>query len=315
LLLSALFYLGAAIGLSVFRVVAPAARFARQAPIIRADWPLLAGVVFIGGFAGPVLMLIGLQSVSGIAGSLLLNLEAVFTMLIATAFFGEHLGRGEALAGGVVVVGAVLLGFHPGELAGGSVGVAAIAGACLCGGIDNNLTQRLSLRDVTAIVRFKSAGAGTISLVLALALGQRLPRPSIIVMALAVGSLSYGMSLVFSVYSLRYVGAAREAAFFAVAPFAGALLAVPLLNQLPMPGDWAAGAAMAFGVVFLFRARHGHTHRHESLTHEHEHIHDVHHRHGHQGDAIEPHSHLHQHEPLEHDHAHVSDHHHRHPHK
>ena len=315
LLLASLFYLGAAAGLSAYRAVSGAFRQAREAPISRADWPLLAGMVLVGGVAGPVLMLIGLQRVSAVTGALLLNLESVFTILIATAFFGEHLGRGEAASGAVVVAGAALLGFRAGEMSAAWSGVATIGGACLCWGIDNNLTQRVSLRDATAIARFKTAGAGTTSLILALALGQHFPSPILVAVAMGVGSLSYGMSLVFSVYSLRLVGAARESAFFAIAPFAGALLAIPLLRQMPSPGDWVAGSVMAAGIVFLARARHGHPHRHEALVHAHDHVHDEHHQHSHAGSTSEPHSHEHRHDPIEHDHPHVSDHHHRHSHK
>jgi len=316
LMLAGLLYLGAGTALSIYRVLSKKSRdTSRHAGLTRADLPLLAGIVVMGGSVGPVLMLAGLQRVSAVTGSLLLNLEAIFTMLIAVLLFREHLGRFEAAASLVIVLAAALLGHRPHELRAEWLGVGAIAAACLSWGLDNNLTQRLSLRDPTAIARVKTIGAGSCTFLLALAMGQGLPSIGYVLAALVIGGLSYGLSIVLDIYALRYLGAAREAGFFAVAPFAGALLAIPLLGQLPSPVDYGAAALMLLGVILLLSARHGHRHKHEDFVHDHEHVHDEHHQHRHEGLITEPHSHAHRHEPIEHEHPHVSDLHHRHCHQ
>jgi hypothetical protein len=124
----------------------------------------------------------------------------------------------------------------------------------------------------------------------------------------------YGASLVLHLRAARVLGAARQSAWFATAPFAGALLAVPLLGERPAAADGVAAAVMIAGVALLARARHAHLHTHQAIEHEHLHVHDEHHRHPHEGPVDEPHSHPHRHEPLTHDHAHASDLHHHHPH-
>jgi drug/metabolite transporter (DMT)-like permease len=250
------------------------------------------------------------------AGALLLNLEAPFTMALAVLFFGEHLGRRAALAGALIVGGASLLALAPGDLRARGVGVACIAAACLAWGLDNNLTQRLSLKDPIALVQWKTLGAGACNIALAAALGARWPGARTASAALALGFLSYGLSIVLDVWSLRLLGAAREAALFTTAPFVGALASVALLGDPMRPLDGAAAALMLAGVVALVRERHGHRHTHEPLEHEHAHTHDAHHQHAHApGDPSgEPHSHRHRHEPLTHDHPHVPDLHHRHRH-
>jgi drug/metabolite transporter (DMT)-like permease len=315
LMLSGLLYLGAGLGLTAYRLAVPQ-RSSRHAPLRRGDLPLLAGIVLSGGIGGPLLLLLllGLTHVSGVAGSLLLNLEGVFTLGLAVLLFGEHLGRGEALAAGVILLGAAGLGLRGDPWRADGLGMLEIALACLCWGVDNNLTQRLSLKDPTAVVRLKTLLAGTFTFGLSLLLGHRLPMGALLGAGLLLGAVSYGTSIVLDLYALRYLGAAREAAFFAVAPFAGALLAIPLLRELPTAVDVAAAAAMILGVVLLLRARHAHLHRHEPLEHEHEHVHDAHHTHSHEGPVVEPHSHRHRHEALEHDHPHASDLHHRHSH-
>jgi drug/metabolite transporter (DMT)-like permease len=249
-----------------------------------------------------------------VAGSLLLNLEGPFTILLALCVFGEHLGRSAALAAGLVLTGATVLGFQAGEVRGDVLGVLALAGACLAWAVDNNLTQRLSLKDPVSLVRVKGLGAGTCTLLLALLTGQRFPALPVLTAALVLGCASYGVSIVLDTYALRHLGAAREAAYFATAPFIGALAALPLLHERLGWMEPLAGGLMVAGVVLLLRERHAHVHTHGAMEHEHLHVHDAHHQHAHEGPITEPHSHPHRHEPLTHEHPHVSDLHHRHEH-
>ncbi len=310
LLLASLLYLGAGAALSLAAWVVPRQT---EAQLRRGDLPALAAIALLGGVVGPVLMLTGLDRVSATAGSLLLNLEAVFTILLAVTLFREHLTPRAALASALIIAGA-------GALSGGAggadaLGILLVAGACLAWGIDNNLTQRLSVRDPIALGRAKTLSAGALTLVAALASGHAPPGPGALAAALLVGAAGYGASIVLDVVALRLLGAAREAAFFATAPFLGALAAVPLFGRMPGVAEGVSGALMLGGVLLLVRDRHGHVHSHEALDHDHVHVHDEHHRHDHDGPVVEPHAHLHRHVPIVHDHPHVSDVHHRHGHE
>jgi drug/metabolite transporter (DMT)-like permease len=320
LVLSSLLYLGAGLALCLvapFRARHPSG--GQEAPLRPADFGLLAGIILFGGILGPVAMLFGLQHTSAMAGSLLLNLEAPFTILIALLLFGEHLGHREKAAVGLIVLGAALLGKQPGEFSADWLGALAIAGACASWGLDNNLSQRLTLRDPIAVLRVKALGAGTCTAVLAWALGQPMPAPGAIGAALLLGSASYGLSLFCDMQALRLLGAAREAACFATAPFIGALLSVPLLGDRPTPATAGAVTLMLLGVCLLAREHHSHEHQHDPVEHEHSHVHDEHHDHEHQHEPHPhglsgPHSHPHRHENVVHEHPHVSDLHHRHGH-
>jgi drug/metabolite transporter (DMT)-like permease len=326
LVLAALLYAGAALALTVGRVARARRRAADGADrthaeprLRRSDLPTLALVALTGGMVGPVLMLIGLERVSGVAGSLLLNLEAPFTMLVAVALFREHVDRGGVLAAALIVGGGLALAWDAGDFSAAPLGALALAGACIAWAIDNNLTQRLSLRDPVAIVQMKAAGAALGNALLAACLDSaaRGPDARVVTAALALGAFSYGASILLDVYALRLVGAAREAAYFATAPFFGALLAVPLLGEHVGVREAVAAALMIAGVRLLLRERHEHVHRHAPLVHEHVHTHDDgHHRHAHAESVPDgvAHSHVHEHETLEHAHPHVSDAHHRHEH-
>jgi drug/metabolite transporter (DMT)-like permease len=328
LLLAGLLYLGAGVSLGLAWLVRRAPKKAKEAPLRRADLGLLAGIVILGGVLGPVLMLSGLQRVSGVAGALLLNLEAPLTLALALVVFGEHLERRALLGALLIVGGAAVLGLGPGPLTVSLHGVALLAGACLAWALDNNLTQRLSLRDPIAIGAVKTLSAGMANTALALALGHHRSSPGgalpllPVALALGLGTLSYGVSIVLDVMALRLLGAAREAAYFATAPFIGALAAIPLLGERPGLTAAAAAALMAGGVVALYGERHSHAHVHEPVGHEHAHVHDgsdEHHDHPHApgqepASPTAPHSHWHEHPRLVHEHPHVSDLHHRHGH-
>jgi len=311
-MLAGLLYLGAGIGLMV---LSPFRRAGREAPLGRGDLPTLAAMVIAGGIAGPLLLLAGLARLPGGEASLLLNLETPFTIGIAVLVVGESLGGREVLGAAAVLLGGVILAMGPGEGGTHALGALAVAGAGLAWAIDNNLSQRLSLRDPVAVTRAKTLVAGTVNVVVALALGDRFPATAALGGALATGFLGYGVSIVLHLVALRHIGTARQAAYLATAPFIGALAAVPILGERLTWKEITAGLVMAAGVTILVRARHGHWHTHDAVEHEHAHVGDEHHRHVHAGGLPpEPHSHPHRHEPLAHDHPHHPDPHHRHRH-
>lgn len=314
-LLAGLLYLGSGLGLALYRAVvrAPAER------LPRAEWPWFGAAIAAGGVAGPVLLMAGLAKLPAAGASLLLNFEAVFTALLAWFAFRENVDRRVALGMLAIVAGAVLLSW-PGEPRPGELWpTLAILGACLAWALDNNLTRKVSLADASWIAAVKGLVAGFVNLSLALALGAAWPELPAVAAALVVGFFAYGVSLALFVVGLRHLGTARTGAYFSVAPFFGALLAV-LLGDALTPSLLAAGALMALGVWLHLTERHEHLHAHEELWHEHEHVHDAHHQHAHEGPqegalaATTRHSHPHRHEPLVHAHPHFPDAHHRHPH-
>jgi drug/metabolite transporter (DMT)-like permease len=260
-------------------------------------------------------MLWGLERLPGVPGALLLNFEAPFTIGLAVLLFREHLGRREIAGALLIVSAAAVLQYRPAEMRPDAWGSLAIVGACLFWAIDNNLSQRVSLRDPIVVTRIKTLGAAVCTLSMAFLSGQSVPRPMILIATLLVGLFSYGVSLVLDMRALRLVGAAREAGFFATAPFVGAAAAIPILGERWGIHEVCASLIMGVGVVLLLRENHHHLHLHEEIAHDHKHVHGGHHEHEHDGRlAEEPHAHLHRHVPLMHDHPHVSELHHRHEH-
>jgi len=316
LLLAGLLYLGSGCGLCLVlgarKLVGREAR--RIAWPAGADWIWLAGAIVFGGILAPVLLMYGLTTSGAAAASLLLNLEAVLTALLAWFVFRENFDRRIAVGMAFIVTGGIVLSWAPG--AGFAPGSLLVAAACLLWAIDNNLTRKVAASDAVVIAGLKGLVAGTVSLVCALALGFPLPAFATVTAAALVGFVGYGVSLVLFVLALRHLGTARTGAYFSVAPFFGAAVAILIQHEAVTLQLGLSGALMALGVWLHLSERHEHEHVHEATTHEHPHRHDAHHRHVHAfvWDGTEPHTHPHVHDRIVHRHPHFPDIHHRHPH-
>lgn len=317
-LLAGLLYLGSGVGLGLCLLgrLAGLGPAASEARLPRSSWPWLAGAIGAGGVVGPVLLMFGLASGTASGAALLLNLEGVFTALLAWLVFREHFDARIALGMATIAAGSAALAFEGAHGLRPSLPVLAVAGACLAWALDNNLTRKVAASDPVQIAALKGLIAGAVNVGIALALGARLPGAGAIALAAIVGVLGYGVSLVFFVLALRHLGAARTGAYFSTAPFLGALAGVLVLGE-PVT-SWLAVAAglMGLGVWLHVSERHEHEHGHAPAEHDHAHRHDEHHQHEHSPGAPpgEPHAHPHRHPPVRHGHPHYPDTHHRHGH-
>jgi drug/metabolite transporter (DMT)-like permease len=309
LMLAGLLYLGSGIGLFAWRSI----RRERPGNLSRTELPWLAGAIVAGGIAGPALLMYGLARSDGATASLLLNLEGVFTAVIAWAVCRDTVNGRVSLGMAAIAAGGVVPSWAG---APGSNGALLIAAACLAWSIDNNLTRRVSGGDAVTIAGLKGLAAGSVNLALGLAQGASFPAAPVWAAAAALGLVGYGISLVLFVIALRHLGTARTGAYFSVAPFFGAAIAFAVLPETASAAFWIAAVLMAAGVWLHLSERHEHPHLHEQLKHSHEHVHDEHHRHEHgfAWDGREPHSHEHEHGGLRHSHPHYPDLHHRHHH-
>lgn len=302
-LLAGLLYFGSGVGLTLYRklIHTPNCRLSR------ADLPWLAGAILAGGIIAPVLLMLGLTEMPASGASLLMNAEGVFTALLAWFLFKENFSYRIVLGMTTIVAGAVILSWPDKILFESLWPALAVLGACFAWGVDNNLTRQISLSDATWIASIKGLAAGSVNLTLAFALGSTLPPLPNIAITMVVGFLAYGVSLTLFVISLRHLGTARTGAYFSVAPFFGAVLAIAIGEPVTVP-LLIAGGLMILGIWLHLTERHEHEHMHEVLGHKHEILPDEHHQH------LPNASHQHQHNELKHTHTHFPDAHHRHDH-
>ena len=309
-----LLYAGAAVVGHGARLVRRDRAFSLQ----RADVPRLAVIGVAGAAVAPVLLVVGLERAGALTSSLLLNLEAVFTVVLAAAIHREVIG-------GRVWVAVALMASGGGALAldaaargtGGVLGAAAVIGATLAWAVDNTLTQPLSSRQPFDVVAAKTTIGAALTGVLALAFRDSWPAPPRRVVLLVCGATANGLSLALYILAQRRIGAARTGSVFALAPFIGALVA--WLAGERVLGPWSLGAIGLFaaGVWLHLSERHGHAHHHSAVAHAHLHRHDNgHHDHEHDPPFVGEHSHPHEHAAVDHAHPHdPGDAHHEHDHR
>ncbi len=313
-LMAAFLYLGSGAGITFIILSQKIRRPAqpREAGLKRKDLPWLAGAIFSGGVAAPIVLMFSLQSTPASTASLLLNFEGVGTTLIALVAFKEAIsGRAWAAILAITLASALLStdftaswGLSPGAL--------GVIAACFLWGLDNNFTRNISDKDPLAIVAWKGLLAGAFSLFLGLLLGNQLPPLLTIAAIMLIGWACYGLSTVLFIQSMQGLGAARTSALYGTAPLAGVLLSIFIFGEFPSILFIFAALLALGGAWLLVNEKHTHSHSHTALVHDHRHNHaDSWHAHD---SASGAHAGTHEHPAQEHDHDHTPDIHHRHGH-
>lgn len=323
--LAALLYFGSGIGLLAYilagRLLGKKRRHV-EASLHRDDLVWLGGVILFGGVLAPVTLMFSLEQTPATTAALLLNFEAVATALVAGVWFREAVGRRVAAALCLITLSCIILSWNGSGIFGFSGAALGIMICCLFWALDNNFSRNISSKDPVPTVMIKGLFAGVLSLLLALAIGEKLPDVPTSLVAMAFGFVSYGgVTSVLFLMALRGIGTSRTGSMLAVSPFFGVVTAFLIFSEPPTGAFYLALPIMALGAYLLINERHSHHHHHPAEGHEHRHRHDDgHHEHEHE-EGTPPqspagdHSHLHIHEELFHHHSHTPDIHHRHQHE
>ncbi len=309
---AALLYAGAAIIALVLRAI----KGRSDAPLRRSHLPRVIVVAVVGGAIAPTMLVWGLQRSGPTIGALLLNLEAVFTVLLARAVFHEPIGPRVAFAVVAMVAGGAALTIDVWQDASwGVLGILGVAGATAAWAADNTLTRPLAERDPLEVILGKGAIGALVTSLAAVLAGEPWPDGWQLAVLLGCGATGYGLSLRLYLVAQRRIGAGRTGSVFALAPFIGALISFALGDRSGGMGAIVAAGLFAFGVYLHVTEHHGHPHVHEVTNHDHLHRHpDDHHTHDHEPAFVGEHAHPHHHDRVAHDHEHAPDLHHDHVH-
>lgn len=247
-MMAAFLYLGAGVGLLFLGMIQKKrGKMTQEQSLAGKDLPYVIGMVLLD-IAAPILLMVGLTCTSAANASLLNNFEIVATSLIAMFLFKETISKKLWLAIGLVTCASVLLSMQ--DIAGTfsfSKGSLLVLAACICWGFENNCTRMISSKNPIEIVVIKGMCSGTGSLLIALVIGERFFRPELILAAMLLGFVAYGLSIYFYISAQRYLGAARTSTYYAVAPFIGVFLSFIIFREIPGGMFWVALILMALG--------------------------------------------------------------------
>ena len=246
-MMAAFLYLGAGFGMSLFQLIESRSGLAaREQKLTRKELPYTVGMVVLD-IAAPIALMIGISQTSAANASLLNNFEIVATSLIAMLIFREAISPKLWVGIGLVTLSSVILSFQDVSSFSFSIGSLFVLAACVCWGFENNCTRMLSSKNPVQIVVIKGIGSGLGSLVIALATGEAFPASVSILLALGLGFVAYGLSIVFYIYAQRELGAAKTSAYYAIAPFIGVALSLAIFRESPSVSFIAALVFMIVG--------------------------------------------------------------------
>jgi drug/metabolite transporter (DMT)-like permease len=295
-LMAALLYLGAGAGLSLVGLFRRGSRVeVKESKLTKKELPYTIGMVALD-IAAPIFLMIGLTMTTPANASLLNNFEIVSTAAIALLVFHEPVGKRLWAAISLITLSSVILSIQDIGSFSFSPGSALVLLACVCWGLENNCTSKISIKDPLEIVIIKGFGSGTGSLVISLVLGERMGSVLYIVFALILGFFAYGLSIFFYIKAQRYLGAAKTSAYYSFAPFIGAGLSLLIFMELPTLSFTVALVIMIAGAYLASTEEHAREYNHTVITHDHSHRHDDGiHNHVHEEPVTGPHTHTHTH--------------------
>ena len=240
-------YIGAGLGMGIIAIIRKAGKIEKtEAKLTKSELPYTLAMIGLD-IAAPIFLLLGLKSTTAANASLLNNFEIVATAIIALMVFKEKIA--PRLWGGIIFVTAscALLSFEDITSLQFSAGSLFILLAAVCWGFENNCTRKISSKDPMQIVLLKGIFSGLGSLIIGFAIGEKISYLWSVFAVLAVGFVAYGLSIFTYVYAQRILGASRTSAYYAVAPFIGAVLSLLIFMDLPKPSFFIALLLMIIG--------------------------------------------------------------------
>ncbi len=275
------------------------------------------GIIFFGGFLGPVLLLFGLKTAYAASVSIWLNMELVATAILGVLIFKDTLDRNTWIGVGLTIIAGIVTTL--GEGSSGIISALLITAACISWAVDNHLTALTDGASPQSVTFLKGIVAGSVNLLIGCLIASQPLTLGNVGPALLVGIFSYGFSIMLYVTSAQNLGATRGQILFSTAPLWGVVLSYIFYHESFQWVHVISIILLALAVIVTYMLSHKHLHTHVSMDHIHFHQHaDGHHNHIHEDKSIPQgkwHSHSHTHNPLAHEHPHYPDLHHRHTHE
>lgn len=257
-LMASFLYLGAGLGMSFVGFIKNKKyKDKTEARLTKQELPFIIGMVILD-IAAPIFLMIGLTMTTSANASLLNNFEIAATSLIALIIFKESISKRLWAAISLITLSSIILSVEDVSSFSFSFGSIFVLSACICWGLENNCTRKLSVKDPLQVVVIKGFCSGIGSLLIALTIGEQINNLTYIIAALLLGFFAYGLSIFFYIYAQRDLGAARTSAYYAVAPFIGVGLSLIIFREMPTFTFVIALIIMIIGTYFASTEEYSH---------------------------------------------------------
>ena len=287
-LMAGFLYVGAGIGMIFIALMRKIKKYeAKELKLTKSELPYTIAMIVLD-IAAPICLLFGLNSTTAANASLLNNFEIVATAIIALMVFKEKISTRLWFGIFFVTLSCGILSFEDVSSLRFSYGSLFVLLATICWGFENNCTRKISSKDPLQIVLLKGIFSGLGSFTIAMITGEPLPDIGLVLIVLALGFVSYGLSIFFYIRAQSRLGAAKTSAYYAIAPFVGAFLSFVCLHETLSVNYFTAlvimlaGSALVAADTIIVNHTHIHTH---IVTHTHDgstHTHIIEHSHGHE---------------------------------
>jgi drug/metabolite transporter (DMT)-like permease len=221
-------------------------------------YAILAASAITSGLIAPYIYFVGLEQSTAADAALLGNGEMVFTVLIATLFFGERLSRKGFLALTFLAIGivAVITDFQfSSSLTLTAPGHILILVATFLWGVDNNVTSAITERvNVARIIQIKSIISGSGLFLIAFLFHDLVVKNlSDVIYVVIFGIFIFSGTAFLSIQSLKRLGAITTTIVFPITSVFGLIFAYFLLGENITVVQVGSVIVILFGIYLLTR--------------------------------------------------------------
>lgn len=222
-----LLYFGSAVGLFLLMLFNKKQKFSLKPQ--KGESIFIIGVIIFDILAA-LFIVESLKYIDASTVSLISILEISFTIVISHFIFKTKISKKLIIAVILVSIGGILLSFDSSTEFKLSIASMLTVFATACWGLENNLTAKVSDKNPLLLVFYKCFAVAIFNLLFILNI-------NIFELfinnwyLLVIGFFTYGISILYYVYAINYIGISKTSIVFSFSPVFGALISLILFKE------------------------------------------------------------------------------------
>ena len=222
-----LLYFGSAVGLFLLMLFNKKQKFSLKPE--KGESIFIIGVIIFDILAA-LFIVESLKYIDASTVSLISILEISFTIVISHFIFKTKISKNLIIAVILVSIGGILLSFDSSTEFKLSIASMLTVFATACWGLENNLTAKVSDKNPLLLVFYKCFAVAIFNLLFILNINifELFTNNWYL---LVIGFFTYGISILYYVYAINYIGISKTSIVFSFSPVFGALISLILFKE------------------------------------------------------------------------------------